>query len=223
MAHVPRSALDVLFEHLSPLDGRTVLDIGCGAGRLKSKFEQRGATWRGLDPYAPADAPEVLARAPAEAMPYEDDCFDGAYFLNSLHHVPTESMAAALSEAARVLKPGGPLVIIEPMAEGALSQALAVIDDETTIRAAAQLAMDKAVQSGVLEQLSAFRYERKETYASFEDFCASVESVAPERAAAVAAQRDAFRAAFETHGVQTDDGWALDQPMAARILRAPLE
>jgi ubiquinone/menaquinone biosynthesis C-methylase UbiE len=53
----------------------------------------------------------TLVQAPAEALPFEDDSFDTAVFTLVLCTVP--SPAAALAEAARVLRPGGKLVFVE--------------------------------------------------------------------------------------------------------------
>ena len=47
-----------------------------------------------------------------EALPFADGAFDRALCLNALHHVP--SPARALAEMARVLTPGGRLVLVEP-------------------------------------------------------------------------------------------------------------
>ena len=96
MAEKNLSAFDVLSDHLAPLAGKTVLDIGCGAGRLRALLEEAGAHWRGLEPFPPDDAPDDIDRAPAEAMPYDDATFDAAVILNALHHVPVAAMGDAL-------------------------------------------------------------------------------------------------------------------------------
>jgi ubiquinone/menaquinone biosynthesis C-methylase UbiE len=50
-------------------------------------------------------------QADATAMPYEDESFDAAYLVTVLGEVPDQD--AALGELARVLKPGGRLVVGE--------------------------------------------------------------------------------------------------------------
>jgi ubiquinone/menaquinone biosynthesis C-methylase UbiE len=52
-----------------------------------------------------------VVQAPAEALPFKDSSFDTAAFTLVLCTVPNP--AAALSEAARVLKPGGQLLFLE--------------------------------------------------------------------------------------------------------------
>ncbi|HEY2478145.1 MAG TPA: class I SAM-dependent methyltransferase [Solirubrobacterales bacterium] len=61
------------------------------------------------DPASPA--PTRLVTAPAEALPFEDDTFDTAVATLVLCTVPDP--VAAITELARVLKPGGRLLFIE--------------------------------------------------------------------------------------------------------------
>lgn len=210
-----RNALGIILEELAPLSGRSVLDIGCGKGALGARLREAGAAWRGLDPYAP-EGMDAIDRAPAEAMPYADGSFDAAICVNALHHVPMPAMAHALSEAARILRRDGRLVVIEPRASGALSQVLAVVDDETEIRNAAQAAMDA---SGALCEVTAYDFPRVERYSGFQSFCDSLIAVDPGRAALIEANGDALRRAFERHATRDNDAWLLSQPMSVRIFQ----
>ncbi len=56
--------------------------------------------------------------------------------LKSLHHVPVESMAQALVDAARVLRPGGHLYVSEPVYAGPLNEVVRLFNDEGKVRAA---------------------------------------------------------------------------------------
>ncbi|CUH79491.1 class I SAM-dependent methyltransferase [Tropicibacter naphthalenivorans] len=207
-----RTSFDVITDELGDLSGAQILDIGCGKGALAARFQQLGATWTGLDPFAPDDP--GITRAGAEAMPFDDAQFDHAVCVNALHHVPVPAMPAALAEAARVLRPHGRLIVIEPRAEGALSHVIAVVDDETAIRHAAQDAMD-AVQA--LRLIKAYDYPRTERYADFDAFCATLTAVDPSRAEAITAHRDALHQRFAQTARALEGGYALDQPMSARI------
>lgn len=57
-----------------------------------------------------------LVEAPAESLPFEDASFDTAVFTLVLCTVPDQ--AAALAEAARVLRPGGRLLFLEHVRSG---------------------------------------------------------------------------------------------------------
>jgi ubiquinone/menaquinone biosynthesis C-methylase UbiE len=130
-------------------------------------------------------------------------------------------MNMALREVARVVEPSGPLVVIEPLAEGTLFDALRLVEDETAIRHAAQEAIDRAIESGLLEQTSAMEYVRHERYSGLEEFLDHIVAVDPARAATVEERRSAVEEASSTHGRKSEDGsYVLDQPMLARILRA---
>ncbi|MWC00333.1 class I SAM-dependent methyltransferase [Agromyces seonyuensis] len=99
------------------LDG-TVLDAGCGPGHWTRFLVDQGADARGLD-----QVPEFLAHARArhpgiryelgdlDALPGADGALAGILSWYSLiHHEPGE-IGRPLSEFARVLRPGGGLLI----------------------------------------------------------------------------------------------------------------
>jgi ubiquinone/menaquinone biosynthesis C-methylase UbiE len=107
--------LDVLVQH-GDLAGRRVLDVGCGTGSLAGALAERGARVWGVDP-----SEEMLAVARsrlgrrvglklgrAEALPFKDGWFERAVLRLVVHLV---DRARALPELARVLSPGGRLVI----------------------------------------------------------------------------------------------------------------
>ncbi len=91
-----------------------VLDVGCGPGSLTGVLAQRvGAdSVSACDPSGPF-AQECAARHPdvevrqgqAEALPFEDDTFDGVLAQLVLHFVSDPALAAR--ESRRVLRPGG--------------------------------------------------------------------------------------------------------------------
>ncbi|HEV8450000.1 MAG TPA: methyltransferase domain-containing protein [Gaiellales bacterium] len=101
-----------------------VLDVGCGTGRFAVFAAERlGARVWGVDP-----SPEMLAQArrrggrrvgwkqaAAEHLPFKDGWFDAAHAHLVMHLV--DDIGAALSEMARVLSPGGRLVVVSFRAE----------------------------------------------------------------------------------------------------------
>ena len=196
-------AASVVAETFEPLPGRRILDIGCGRGSLARSLADRGACVYGVDPNCEALAaarravPEGTFRpAGAEALPFADRSFDGAVFLNSLHHVPEVAMLSALREAARVTKPAARVVVVEPLAEGSLFCMLKTAEDETPVRAAAQRTIDAALAEGIFEQLMRFDYLRRERFEDLERFLAHIVGVDPSRAAAVEKHRSEVEAAF---------------------------
>ena len=72
-----------------------------------------------------------------EYLPFRDSCFDATLFFNSIHHIPEDSMEAAISEAISVTKSGGLIYVAEPLAEGACFELDSPVEDETEVRAQA--------------------------------------------------------------------------------------
>ena len=115
-----------LREALDPGPGERILEVGPGTGyytldvaeRVKPDGEvdvvdlqqemldhtMRRAGERGLANVTPT-------RSDATSMPYEDASFDAAYLVTVLGEIPDQD--AAIRELARVLKPGGRLVVGE--------------------------------------------------------------------------------------------------------------
>ena len=103
------------------LEGRRVLDVGCGGGILTEALAQRGANVQGLDA---SDAVVRVARQHAQennleieyiAGRLEDfaaenpDCYDVLTCMELLEHVPEPE--ALLQTCARLLRPGGDLIL----------------------------------------------------------------------------------------------------------------
>lgn len=112
----------LLLELLGSVDRLDLLDVGCGDGALASTLSRRGANVTGLDAdprmltaaRARANAASVtleLVHGHAEALPFPDGEFDRVVAVTVLCFVHKPDRAIA--EMARVLKPGGRLVIGE--------------------------------------------------------------------------------------------------------------
>ncbi|MCS6964911.1 methyltransferase domain-containing protein [Thermoflexus sp.] len=100
-----------------PTKGR-LLDLGGGTGRVAFAFREMidstivaDAAWGMLR--AARRRPKLLpVQALAERLPFADATFDRIVIVDALHHFI--DARAAIQEAARVLQPGGRLVIEEP-------------------------------------------------------------------------------------------------------------
>jgi len=92
------------------VDGRDVLDLGCGPGHYTTALRRAGALVRPIDAdeselTASGGAPGGAMAADARLLPVRSASFDGVFFSNLLEHSPdTERI---LSEIGRVLRPGG--------------------------------------------------------------------------------------------------------------------
>ena len=69
---------------------------------------------RAVDPSGHRYRRLTLETADGTALPYEDESFDVAYSVSVIEHIPGSGDAMAMSELARVLRPGGLLILTFP-------------------------------------------------------------------------------------------------------------
>ena len=103
---------------LEKLEGKLVLDAGCGMGRFAEVIHRYGGEYVGLDYSFAVDAANANAghlpavhfvQADLFRLPFADEAFDLVMSLGVLHHTPDPRRAFA--SLPRVLKPGGRLTI----------------------------------------------------------------------------------------------------------------
>lgn len=109
--------VQLIVEQFGDLQGKRVLDVGCGKGRFARVLKDRnpGALVVAFDL---AEAmlrfvPQGIHRTAGSmtALPFETGCFDAAYATESLEHAV--DIELAVSEMCRVVRPSGPLIIID--------------------------------------------------------------------------------------------------------------
>lgn len=108
--------LDAFIDRLS--GESRILDAGCGQGepvatRLSRQFEVVGMDFsREQLRLAQANAPSIaLTQGDMTTLGFATDSFDGICAYYSIIHVPIEQHPVVMSEFARVLRSGGPLLI----------------------------------------------------------------------------------------------------------------
>lgn len=103
------------------IEGRRVLDAGCGSGPLTAALREKGATVSGFD-LSPSmidlarerlgEDTDLQVADLGERLPYEDDSFDVVVCSLALHYL--KDWEAPLTELRRILRSGGRLVVSVP-------------------------------------------------------------------------------------------------------------
>ena len=104
-----------------PVEGASVLDLGCGAGGQLALCQARGCRAFGID-RSPAmlrvarqrlGAGSDLRVGDAASLPFADGSFDLVLATLVLHEMSPRVRAATLREARRVLRPKGRILVID--------------------------------------------------------------------------------------------------------------
>lgn len=104
---------------VQPSPDAALLDVGCGCGHSRKIYGAHVGRYTGIDlssvsvRLASAHDPEgEWGVADATALPFPAETFDIAAFSSVLHHIP--NYQDALTEAVRVLRPGGRVFAFDP-------------------------------------------------------------------------------------------------------------
>lgn len=219
-AFVSGNSHTVVVESLRTAGARSVLDIGCGGGRLVARLSAEGFVAAGVDPHAPAvEAARTKTPAAqfavcgAQSLPFDPASFDAAVFLNSLHHVPVDEMGKALDEARRVVREDGAILIVEPLAEGSYFETMRPIEDETAIRHAAGVAIADAVREGRFRLRGNVVFRETVRFKNVDEFLSRLVAVDASRAGAAERLHDEIETHFRLQSQQDGDHFKLVQPL----------
>jgi ubiquinone/menaquinone biosynthesis C-methylase UbiE len=127
-----RQALPQLFEVFSGHDQRTLrlIDLGCGTGRfldlVKQAWPRLSALGLDLSEAYIRHARRHLRRrsrlhllvANAEAIPVPDNSVEAVTSIFMFHELPPQVRRIVVKECARVLKPGGRLILLDSLQKG---------------------------------------------------------------------------------------------------------
>jgi len=221
--------LEIIQQQL-PVRDRLVLELGCGRAwmtrQLAEKFHPRQIIATEVDRIQHAknllidDLPNVEFRTGgAEAIDLEDNSVDVVIMLKSLHHVPVHLMSQALSEVARVLKPGGLAYLSEPVYAGDFNEILRLFNDEKTVREAAFGAIRNSVEKGELELVRQIFFNAPGSYQDFAEFDQRMLQVTHTEHRIDDALYQQIREAFEQH--MGEDGAHFLKPSRVDLLRKP--
>jgi SAM-dependent methyltransferase len=106
-----------LVRRFVPLEGRRILDVGCGVGTYMRRLREFSSQVYGVDiddekaQTASAGLPNVV-QAAAEGLPFAIDSFDVVILNEVIEHVGDD--AESIREAVRCTRPGGHVVIFAP-------------------------------------------------------------------------------------------------------------
>jgi ubiquinone/menaquinone biosynthesis C-methylase UbiE len=106
-----------------------LLDIGAGTGHVAVLLQGPGRTVIGCDIMNLLMLPLPYVLADGGQLPFLDASFEAALLITVLHHVSKSFHSRFLVEAARVLKPGGALIVMEDTFHSAVERAICKFSD----------------------------------------------------------------------------------------------
>lgn len=123
--YVYRDVVKVAENFLGGLEGKSILEVGCGRGATLLEFARRGANVVGLDYSEEAlaicrglkslngiDGRATFVKADAQKMPFPAESFDFIFSVGLIEHF--EEPGPVLAEQHRVLRSGGYLLVKVP-------------------------------------------------------------------------------------------------------------
>jgi ubiquinone/menaquinone biosynthesis C-methylase UbiE len=122
---------------IKTIDGKNILDVGCGPGRYINKFFEKGFKIIGID--LSRELLEIaIEKHPKTSfaimdmcnLAFQDQSFNGLWVCASFHHIPNDLKSLALNEFYRVLVPRGKVFISVKEGETEQFKAIDIMDGE---------------------------------------------------------------------------------------------
>jgi ubiquinone/menaquinone biosynthesis C-methylase UbiE len=121
-------------EEFIELNGQSLLEIGCGDGRLTALLADKTGAITAIDP----DESSIEAArknikgvdfrvGSGEELDFVDEMFDIVLFSYSLHH---QDCIKALAEVGRVVRQDGQILIIEPHHDGEFTRLVSIFEKD---------------------------------------------------------------------------------------------
>ncbi|MEE4264463.1 MAG: class I SAM-dependent methyltransferase [Desulfobacteraceae bacterium] len=125
-------------EEFIQLNGKVLLEVGCGKGQLTVLLVDKAAAITAIDP----DGSSIEAArkqvngvdfqvGSGEKLAFADGSFDIVIFSYSLHH---QDYIKALAEAKRVARQDGHIIVIEPACDGEFTLLVSVFEKDEPLR-----------------------------------------------------------------------------------------
>ncbi len=142
LGYVSRRRFALVRSLLSRRRAGKLLEVGYGSGVFFPELAKHADRLYGADIHdRPADVAAVLANigikvelvtASADALPYPDEMFDVVVAVSTFEFVP--DTRKAINELARVLAPGGRIIVVTPGRSPLLDLALRIFTGESAAR-----------------------------------------------------------------------------------------
>jgi ubiquinone/menaquinone biosynthesis C-methylase UbiE len=220
-----------IYNRLLELDGKHILELGCGNAEITRDIATAGARRRitalEVDEIAHeknlqiTDLPNVIfGLSGAQALPLDDESVDVVFMFKSLHHIPFDQMEPSMLEINRVLKPGGLAYISEPIFAGDFNEILRLFHDEQKVREAAFNILKKVVDEGLFNLVEETFFNAPMNFENFADYENKVLKVTHTNHALDEKLYSLVKQRFEEH--ESDHGAHFLMPIRVDLLQTPV-
>lgn len=162
------------------LEGKSILEVGCGSGNYSRQIKKKCHSLIGIDPdkkviqqaqEKDSSQKESYLVGSATSLDFMDNSFDIVVFTLSFHHVPMLEMKAALQESVRVVRSGGYIIFLEPKKNGSFFEAEILFDagdgDESQEKDVAYKVLQDSPYTQIVKEVdekTAFVFESTEDF-----------------------------------------------------------